>query len=173
VAPTETLGISRPEGLPAAHGSATSTAPAAAALSTPVDVRTPGWHEAFANRVQWLVDSDVNEARIRLHPAELGAVDVEISLIDDKTYVQLTTATASARDELSQSLPRLRELFASSGLELGGASVRDGRDSQQPFGRGDGPAAPSPRYFAPFAELAGETPAALLSRPLGRIDVFA
>ena len=117
----------------AAHGTATSAvaAPTAAVPGAPVDLRSPNWQEAFANRVQVLVDTQVGEARIKLNPPELGAVDVKISLVDDKTYVQLTTATAAARDELAQSLPRLRELFTASGLELGGASVHNGRDGQQ------------------------------------------
>ncbi len=104
---------SRADWLPpaAGHGVATSTAAAASLPGAPVDLRSPNWHEAFASRVQWLVDTQVGEAHIKLNPPELGAVDVKISLVDDKTYVQLTTATAAARDELANSLPRLRELF--------------------------------------------------------------
>ena len=102
--------------LPSSSASAAApnapTTPTVAPPSAPVDVRTPNWHEAFAGRVQWLVDNQVGEARIKLNPPELGAIDVKISLVDDKSYVQLTTATAAARDELAQSLPRFRELSA-------------------------------------------------------------
>lgn len=161
--------------LPAGHGSGTSaatTAAAAPALAPAVDLRAPNWQEAFASRVQWLVGSATGEARITLNPPELGAVDVKVSLVDDKTYVQLTTATAAARDELSQSLPRLRELFVASGLELGGASVHDGRGDHR-AGHGDRAAPGDPRPIAPFVELADEAPAAVSRRPLGRVDVFA
>jgi flagellar hook-length control protein FliK len=161
--------------LPAGHGSGTSAAATAAAHApapaASVDLRTPNWQEAFASRVQWLVGSNAGEARITLNPPELGAVDVKVSLVDDKTYVQLTTATAAARDELSQSLPRLRELFAASGLELGGASVHDGR-SKHRAGHGERAAA-AERPLTPFVELADEATAAVLRRPLGRVDVFA
>ena len=126
----------------------------------------------LANRVQWLVDTQVGEARIKVNPPELGAVDVTISLVDDKTYVQLTTATAAARDELSQSLPRLRELFAGSGLELGGASVHNGRDGHA-SGDGRGTSAAEPRWFAGFADPGDDLAAGPLRRSLGRIDVFA
>jgi flagellar hook-length control protein FliK len=145
-----------------------------AASPPPVDVRTPNWHETFANRVQWLVDQQVGEAHIKLNPPELGAVDVKISLVDDKTFVQLTTATAAARDELSQSLPRLRELFTLSGLELGGASVQNGREGQQAaHGYGGGSAPTHSGQPAPFAEDLDEPPAYVPRRSLGRIDVFA
>ena len=158
----------------AGHGSATTAAalPPPASAGAPVDLRSPNWQEAFANRVQWLVDTQVGEARIKLNPPELGAVDVTISLVDDKTYVQLTTATAAARDELSQSLPRLRELFTGSGLELGGASVHNGRDGHA-SGDGRGAGAAEPRWFAGFAEHGDELAAGPLRRSLGRIDVFA
>ena len=140
----------------------------------PVDLRTPNWQEAFANRVQWLVDTQVGEARIKLNPPELGAVDVKISLVDDKTYVQLTTATAAARDELSQSLPRLRELFTGSGLELGGASVHNGRDGQLAGRRPRRRGAAEPRWFAPRSpSLATSLRPSPPRRSLGRIDVFA
>jgi flagellar hook-length control protein FliK len=162
--------------LPAGHGNGTSAATAAAApaatVSAPLDLRTPNWQETFASRVQWLVGSNAGEARITLNPPELGAVDVKVSLVDDKTYVQLTTATTAARDELTQSLPRLRELFAASGLELGGASVHDGRGDHR-AGHGGAAGAPEPRPIAPFVELADEPTLATQRRPLGRVDVFA
>ena len=155
-------------GTPSAGGAA----PAPALPSSPVDVRTPGWQEAFASRVQWIVDADVGEARIKLNPPELGAIDVKVSLLDDKTYVQLTTATAAARDELAQSLPRLRELFTAGGLELGGASVHNGREQRQ----GDGGYAAGqgePRGGAVFIEPGDALAARAARGSAGRIDVFA
>jgi flagellar hook-length control protein FliK len=116
---------------PAAPASAAPTAAAPASVpQAPVDTTAARWHEAFASRVHWLVDHDVGEARIRLNPPELGALDVKISLQDDKTFVQVTAHTAAARDELTQSLPRLRELLSAGGLDLGGATVSGGRDER-------------------------------------------
>jgi hypothetical protein len=152
---------------------ASAPGPAAPAPQTPVDTRTPSWQEAFTSRVQWLVDQRVGEARIKLNPPELGAVDVKISLTEDKTYVHLTTATSAARDELANSLPRLRELFVASGLELGGASVASGHAGRQEPG---GYAAAEPRS-ADAAALAPVGRDERLPRgaaaSVGRIDVFA
>jgi flagellar hook-length control protein FliK len=155
------------------HGAATSAAaaPPTAVPGAPVDLRSPNWQEGFANRVQWVVDVHVGEAHIKLNPPELGAVDVKISLVDDKTYVQLTTATAAARDELAHSLPRLRELFTASGLELGGANVQNGRDGQNgSHGRGGDTASAN---AWPFAADGDAIPTLAARRSLGRIDVFA
>jgi flagellar hook-length control protein FliK len=164
----------------AGHGTATSATAAPttpttpAAQQAPVDLRSPSWHEAFASRVQYLVENQAGEARIRLSPPELGAVDVKISLVDDKTYVQLTTATPAARDELAQSLPRLRELFTVSGLELGGASVHNGRDGHHSgHGSGTGGAPPGAAPLLSLAAALDDAPAHPPRRSPGRIDVFA
>src|SRR5262249_2643648 len=113
-----------------------------------IDTRADNWHEALASRVQVLVDQHVGEAHIKLNPPELGSVDIKISLVDDKAFVQLTAASSAARDELSQSLPKLRDLLSAGGLSLGGASVQGGS-----AGTGGHEAAPRiavPAY-APFA----------------------
>lgn len=161
-----------------AHGTTGTAAAAAPAVPhAPVDTRLPDWQEAFAQRVQWVVDTDAGEARIKLNPPELGAVDVKISLVDDKTHVHLTASTAAARDELAQSLPRLRELFTVSGLELGSASVHDGRGGEHARPGGDhaqhGDGAPRRAAVAPLVGLLDEPAAAWRGPARGRIDVFA
>jgi flagellar hook-length control protein FliK len=112
-----------------------------------LDTTAPRWNEALAGRIQWMVDNDVGEARIRLNPPDLGALDVKISLVDDKTYVQLAASNPTARDELTQHLPRLRELLSSGGLDLAGATVSDGR-----------------------AQHSGRSPAAAVSEWVGRLE---
>src|SRR5690606_7458800 len=116
----------------------------------------------------------VGEARIKLNPPELGAVDVKISLVDDKTFVHLTAATAAARDELTQGLPRLRELFVASGIELGGASVQSGRegraDADGAAGYAAAARAPAPDDVESPGLLSALRSAATAP---GRIDVFA
>jgi flagellar hook-length control protein FliK len=144
--------------------------PAQPALpQAPVDTAAARWHEALASRVHWLVDHGVGEARIRLNPPELGALDVKVSLQDDKTFVQVTAHTAAARDELTQSLPRLRELLSAGGLNLGGATVSGGRDD-----RAGRYAAAEPARAAGFAggiEPAFAPRAASSAR--GLVDLFA
>jgi flagellar hook-length control protein FliK len=159
---------------PASAGAAVAPAPAPpspAPPGTPVDLRADHWHEAFAGKIQWLVDQRLGEAHIKLNPPELGAVDVKISLVEDKTYVQLTAAHATARDELAQSLPRLRELLTASGLEFGGASVHGGRDGQS--GRGYEPAPRGEREIREGVSGATEAAPRRVVRARSAIDVFA
>ena len=147
------------------------TTPTVAPPSAPVDVRTPNWHEAFAGRVQWLVDNQVGEARIKLNPPELGAIDVKISHVDEKSYVQLTASSSAARDELANGLHRLRELFSTSGLTLGGASVENGSAGYRDA-RAEPPA--EPRAFErPLTTPFTDAEAIPRVRGAGRIDIFA
>jgi flagellar hook-length control protein FliK len=156
----------------AAASSAPAQGPYPQSLGDSVDTTSARWHEALASRIQWLVDHDVGEAKIKLNPPELGALDVKIALLDDKTYVQMTAHSASARDELSQGLPRLRELLAAGGLEFGGATVTGGRDERAGY---QGTAQPLARAapFAATAEAIADVPRARLGAHLAVIDTFA
>jgi flagellar hook-length control protein FliK len=156
-------------------GTATAPTADASALTghgAAIDTRADNWREALASRVQVLVDQHMSEARIKLNPPELGAVDIKISLVDDKTFVQLTAGNSAARDELTQSLPRLRELLSASGLSLGGASVHGGSAGQSD--RETAPRVAVPAY-SPFATADddGLEPVRMLARATGRIDLFA
>jgi flagellar hook-length control protein FliK len=174
-AQTSTLGPA-PAHAPAtpAAGAATASAPAPTLTPThteaAVDTTADRWHEALATRVQWIVDQDLGEARIKLSPPELGALDVKISLQDDKTFVQLTAVSAGAREELAHGLPRLRELLSMNGLELAGATVNGGRDDR---GARHGPADFPVRSldFGAAAEAPAVSPTR--SRITSRIDIFA
>lgn len=162
------------------HSAAASAAPPQSALpqsaGDAVDTNAARWHDALASRIQWLVDHDVGEAKIKLNPPELGALDVKIALQDDKTYVQVVAHSASARDELAQGLPRLRELLSAGGLELGGATVSGGHDDRGAFGSALPQAQPITRVGA-FAAAADDVrtdlPRARLSAGAAMIDTFA
>ncbi|HUO68547.1 MAG TPA: flagellar hook-length control protein FliK [Gammaproteobacteria bacterium] len=160
------------------HATDASAASAQAALpqssGDAIDTNAARWHDALASRIQWLVDHDVGEAKIKLNPPELGALDVKIALQDDKTYVQMTAHSASARDELAQGLPRLRELLSAGGLELGGATVSGGHDDRGAFGS----SGPQPiTRVAAFASTADDVqpdlPRARLGAGSAVIDTFA
>jgi flagellar hook-length control protein FliK len=167
--------VHTPGGPNATAASAAPTQPALPQSSgEAIDTNAARWHDALATRIQWLVDHDIGEAKIKLNPPELGALDVKIALQDDKTYVQMTAHSASARDELAQGLPRLRELLSAGGLELGGATVSGGHDDRGAFGS----SAPQPiTRVAAFASAADDpqpdAPRARLGGGAAAIDTFA
>lgn len=90
-------------------------------IRTPVSA--PGWGDRIGERVVMLAGNQLKSAEIRLTPAELGPVRVQISVDDGATNVTFQAAHAVTRDALEQALPRLREMLAESGLTLGQADV--------------------------------------------------
>ncbi len=92
----------------------------AAELPAGNEARLPG---ALADRLQWMIDQNLGEARIKLNPPQLGAIDIKITMADDQAFVQFTASQPGARDVIESALPRLRDLLGAAGLELGGATV--------------------------------------------------
>ncbi|MBK9676514.1 MAG: flagellar hook-length control protein FliK [Betaproteobacteria bacterium] len=116
-------------------------------------VATPGWHEDIAQKFAQFVSMRVADAEIRLNPAHLGPVGIEISYSDNQASVLITAAQPTTRDALEQALPHLKELLAQQGIALGESSVRDQRDA-----RAD---SPSPR--APGSDAAARPAGAPMS----------
>lgn len=85
----------------------------------------------FASKVKVLVRDGVREARIQLHPAELGRLQVTVSTDGDQARVSFVAETAAARDTIEQSLPRLREMLEQNGLQLAHSDVDHGGAAQE------------------------------------------
>jgi flagellar hook-length control protein FliK len=166
--------------LPAAAPSGTA-APAAVreaavpALAVATTVGAPGWHEDVAQKFAHVVALRLGEAEIRLNPAHLGPVGIEISYGDNQASVLITAAQPATRDALEQALPHLRELLAQQGITLGESTVRD-----QSGGEGAAAAANTSRRAetAPGADatpgdLSADTATGRGRRPAGLIDTFA
>ncbi len=99
------------------------SAPADVPIQTPVG--EPGFDDAIADRVWVMTQARLSNAEIRLTPAELGPVRIQVAVDDGTANVTFQAAQAATREAIEQALPRLRELFAENGLSLGQASVGD------------------------------------------------
>lgn len=89
------------------------------------------WAGELEARVQWLAGRNLRSAEIRLDPPELGPLQVQVQSHRDGASVHFTTHSATVRDLVEQSLPRLREMLESSGMNLLDVNV-----AQQQGGRG-------------------------------------
>lgn len=84
----------------------------------------------LGERLRWLRDSGVQEARLQLHPRELGSVDIRIRIEGQGASVWFGADHPGARAALEASLPQLRDRLAGEGLQLAQASVgSQGADS--------------------------------------------
>ena len=86
-------------------------------LPLSVAVNQRGWGDAFSSRVQWLASNNVNTAEIRLDPAHLGKIEVQIDLSGPEARVMFNAEHAQAREALENAMPRLREMMSESGFQ--------------------------------------------------------
>lgn len=113
-------------------------------------VADPQFGAELGQRLLWMNDKGIGRAELRLNPPELGPVEVRIAVTNDDARVAFHVQHGATRDALEQALPRLREMFASQGLNLSDANVSeqsaDGRpqagqsgdqhsNNSQPLGR--------------------------------------
>ena len=76
-----------------------------------------------------LKSSGGGEARLQLHPAELGRMTVSLTTEGNETRVAFIVENAQAKLAIEASLPRLRDLMDGAGLNLADADVSE-RDSE-------------------------------------------
>ncbi len=109
----------------------------------PVPMQQSGWGEEVVDRVMWLSSQNLKSAEIQLDPAELGRLEVRISLNQEQTQVSFASANAGVREALEGQMHRLRELFTQQGMNLLDVSVSDqslsrGWQGQEGDGKGRG-----------------------------------
>ncbi|OUS16805.1 hypothetical protein A9Q88_06400 [Gammaproteobacteria bacterium 50_400_T64] len=98
-------------------------------LQTPAG--QPGWDVEVGNRIRWMVGQNNPGVELRLNPPELGSIEVKVATEGERTSVTLFAANPAAREALEAALPRLREMFADSGMQLASADVSDQNLQQQ------------------------------------------
>lgn len=90
-------------------------------LSSPVG--TGAWTDELGTKLTWMANQGIQSASIHLSPEHLGPLQVSISVHDGQASVWFGAAQPDTRTALQQSLPHLRQLFASQGLTLADAGV--------------------------------------------------
>ena len=100
-----------------------SLANPALSLDIQPQLNSSAWGKVMSSRVVWMAREGVQQAELRLNPANLGPVEVRLTMQNDQTNVTFIASNAAARDALEQALPRLRESFNESGLALNNAEV--------------------------------------------------
>jgi flagellar hook-length control protein FliK len=88
----------------------------------------PDWNQGMGKQVVWMANQNIRSAEIRLNPAHLGPIEVRIEMEDDQVSLAFSSRHAVVREAVEQAMPRLREMFEESGLNLADTDV-----SQQSF----------------------------------------
>ncbi len=101
--------------------------PVATFIHSPLS--TPQWQSEFNDKIMMLSrvsgQGHNQVAEIRLIPAHLGPIEVRVAMKDDQASILFSAQHGAVRDAIEASLPRLREMFNTSGLMLADANVSE------------------------------------------------
>jgi len=112
------------------NANATSDSPAAQ-FQVHSRVGSHEWTRDVGDRLSMMVSNKVHSASLQLNPDNLGPVQVKIDVDNNQASVWFTADHPDTRTALEQSLPRLREMFASQGMSLMDAGVFSQQSQQQ------------------------------------------
>lgn len=165
---------------PAERGFAMGDTGSSTAISVMQDLQTPlgasGWDDALGQKILWMVSSQKQIAELSLNPPDLGPLQVTISISNDQATATFVSQHADVRQALEAALPRLREMMAESGINLGSATVSSGGDGsqQQGFERQHRPDSRYSPGESPVGQ--GNGHGMIASNPSGKsrlVDIFA
>jgi flagellar hook-length control protein FliK len=117
-----------------------------------------------------MIERGIGTATLRLSPEHLGPVEVRIDLTDDSANVWFTATHADTRAALTDALPRLREMLASVGVNLGDASVHRELPGEPERRDGSWPGGPA---AVPESEAESRVVVTRLDAGRGLVDEYA
>lgn len=89
-------------------------------------VATSAWEQAIGGRLTFMAKNGVTVAKLHLKPAEMGPIEITVKMREDQASISFNAHHANTREALEVAIPRLREMFAQSGLNLAEADVQSG-----------------------------------------------
>lgn len=154
-----------------------ATAQRDAPLAVHANIRDQSWSSEFSQKIVWLATADKQSAQLTLNPPQMGPIEISLSVDKGSASASFVSANQEVRDAIETALPRLREMFASAGIQLGQTNVSSESFRQQ----SENPAASRARSQAGGDNdiLVGGSVESLTSRGFhgqagnGLVDLFA
>lgn len=102
-------------------------------------VGAPQWNQELGDKIVWMSNRQESRAELVLTPPQMGRVEVSLTVNGDQASAIFTSANPAVRDALEAAMPRLREVMAEAGIQLGQAQVgaENSRQSAQQEKNGD------------------------------------
>lgn len=89
----------------------------------PVPMPSPRFAEELGARLQWIAEQQGGDATLRISPEGLGPVEIRLKLDGERVDLGFSASQQDTRQALQDALPKLREMLAQQGLQLGDANV--------------------------------------------------
>lgn len=164
-----------------------ATTPSASLVTAPptpqlnAQLGSPEWQQALNQQVLMFHRNGQQSAELRLHPQELGALQITLKLDDNQAQLHIASAHGQVRAAVEAAMPQLRHALAESGISLGqssvgGESTPQWQQAQQQTADEQG--RPAYRNSHGESDPAAETliaPAQLqaMARAVSGVDIFA
>lgn len=155
-----------------------NAAPLASPASAPLlnaPLGSNEWQQALGQQVLMFTRNGQHQAELRLHPQDLGAIQISLRLDDNQAQLHMAAAHSQVRAALEAALPHLRTALAESGIQLGQSSIGGEAQSQWNGGQQQRQESASGAVFslADNAAPAPLDPAAptVVRRHLGAVDI--
>lgn len=149
---------------------------AAPVISAPLG--SSEWQQTISQNITLFTRQGKQSAELRLHPEDLGQVQISLKLDDNQAQLQMVSPHSHVRAALEAALPTLRTSLAESGIQLGQSSIssesfagqQQSSSSQQQASRSGGR-----DNFGAEDDESLVVPASLQSaaRGTGSVDIFA
>jgi flagellar hook-length control protein FliK len=86
------------------------------------------WSQEVGDKLTWMVNKQESSATLVLNPPNMGRVEVNITMNGDQASAAFASNNPAVREALENAIPRLKEVLADAGVQLGQAQV--GADSR-------------------------------------------
>lgn len=156
------------------------TAPPAPQLNA--QLGSPEWQQALNQQVLMFHRNGQQSAELRLHPQELGALQITLKLDDQQAHLHIASAHGQVRAAVEAAMPQLRHALAESGINLGQSSVGGEstpqwqQQAQQQASNGQGRSSYAEHHGGDDAAVEGvSAPVALqrMASAVNGVDIFA
>lgn len=169
-----------------ALSSATVSTPVSTQIATPVapqisaQLGSQEWQQAISQQVTLFTRQGQQSAELRLHPEDLGQIQITLKLDDNQAQLQMASPHGHVRAALEATLPTLRTALAESGIQLGQSSISSGGENFAQQQQQSGQQQASRRSAGSFPGPVGEAESAAVPASIQRmasgnnaVDIFA
>ena len=105
--------------------------PQVSAVITP-ELGSAGWGKALGQHISWMVAGEHQTAELHLHPADLGPLQVILSVENNQAELMFVSGEPAVREAIEAAMPQLRQMLSEAGISLGQTSVSANTHKDQP-----------------------------------------
>ena len=137
-------------------------------------VGAAAWGQALGEKIVWMAAGSQQTATLTLNPPNMGPMQIVLNISNEQATASFFSAQPEVRQALEAAFPRLREMMAEAGIQLGQATVSaDTPQQNAPDQRSQRTALPFPNQDGTSMGELPLNPSSALQSGRGLVDTFA